>query len=136
MITPRSKPLCSWETSYRFFVSIQKEVLFFLKNKLSENELNLNPKLRLIDDPQTLEHPSFEELKSLRGRTNMAWIDELLKISVADTIVYLRKSAKMQHRNSSKNKVSPLGLIKSYYFPNLGMNSHKACLPKELYLQI
>lgn len=31
MITPRSKPHCSWETSNRFFVSIRKEVLFVLK---------------------------------------------------------------------------------------------------------
>ena len=74
MITPRFKLHCSWETSNRFFVSIQKEVLFFLKDKLSASELNLSPELRLIDDPQNLEHPSFEELKSLRGRTNVAWM--------------------------------------------------------------
>ena len=135
MITPRSKPHCSWETSNRFFVSIWKEVLLFLKDKLSASELNLSPELRLIDDPQNLGHPSFEELKSLRGRTNVAWIDELLVISVAETVVALRKSADMQHRKSSESKVSPLGLIKSDYFPSIGMNkyrdeSRKACLPK------
>ena len=52
MVTPRSKLRCSWETSNRFLVSIQNEVLFFLKDKLSASELNLNPKFRLIDDPQ------------------------------------------------------------------------------------
>lgn len=134
MITPRSKFHCSWETSNRFFVSIQNEVLFFLKDKLSASELNLSPELRLIYDPQNLEHPSFEELKSLRGRTNVAWIDELLVISVAETVVALRKSADMQHRNSRVSKVSLLGLIKSDYFPNLGMNSRKACLPKRTVL--
>ena len=91
MVTPRSKPHRSWETSNRFFVSMREEVLFFLKDKLSASELNLGPKLRLIDDPQNIEHPSFEELKSLRGRTNVAWIDELLVISVAETVVVLRK---------------------------------------------
>jgi hypothetical protein len=131
MITPRSKPHCSWETSNRFFVSIRKEALFFLKDKLSVSELNLSsPELRLIDDPQNLGHPSFEELKSLRGRTNVAWIDELLVISVAETVVALRKSADMQHRKSRGSKVSPLGLVQLDYFPSLGMNSRKACLPK------
>ena len=134
MITPRSKPHCSWETSNRFFVSIRKEVLFFLKDKLSASELNLSSELRLIDDPQNLVHPSFEELKSLRGRTNVAWIDELLVISVAETVVALRKSADMQHRKSSGSKVSPLGLVQPDYFPNLGMNSRKAYLPKRTLL--
>jgi RNA-directed DNA polymerase len=130
MITPRSRPHCSWETSNGFLVSIQKEVLFFLKDKLSESELNLIPELRLIDDPQKLAHSSFEELKSLRGRTNVAWIGELLKISVAETVVVLRKYADMHYRNSKVSKVSPLGLIELDYFPNLGMNGRKACLPK------
>ena len=134
MITPRSKLHCSWETNNRFFVSIQKGVLFFLKNKLSASELNLSPELRLVDDPQNLAHPSFEELKSLRGRTNVAWIDELLVISVAETLVVLRKSADMQYRKSRGSKVSPLGLIQLDYFPNLGMNSRKACLPKRTLL--
>ena len=134
MITLRSRPHCSWETSNRFLVSIQKAVLFFLKDKLSESELNLSPELRLIDDPQNLRHSSFEELKSLRGRTNMAWIGKLLEISVAGTVVALRKCADMQHRNSRGNKVSPLGLINFDYFPKLGMNGHKACLPKRTLL--
>lgn len=134
MTTPRSKPHCSWETSNGFFVSIRKEVLFFLKDKLSASELSLSSELRLIDDPQNLEHSSFEELKSLRGRTNVAWIDELLVIYVAETVVVLRKSADMQHRKSRGSKVSPLGLVKSDYFPNLGMNSRKACLPKRTLL--
>lgn len=134
MVTPRSKPRRSWETSNRFFVSIWKEVLFFLKDKLSVSELNLSLELRLIDDPQNLRHPSFEELKSLRGRTNVAWIDELLVISVAETVVALRKSAGMQHKKSRGSKVSPIGLVKSDYFPNLGMNSRKACLPKRTLL--
>jgi len=133
-ITPRSRPYCSWETSNWFLVSIQKEVLFFLKDKLSGSELILSPELRLIDDPQNLRHSSFEELKSLRGRTNVAWIGELLKISVAETVVALRKCADVQHRNSRGNKVSPLGLIKSDYFPKLGMNGRKACLPKRTLL--
>jgi RNA-directed DNA polymerase len=134
MITPRSRPHCSWEPSNGFLVSIRKEVLFFLKDKLSGSELNLSPELRRIDDPQNLKHPSFEELKSLRGRTNVAWIGELLVISVAETVVALRKIADVQHRNSSRNKVSPLGLIKLDYFPKLGMNSRKACLPKRTLL--
>ena len=134
MITPRFKPYCSWETSNRFFVSIGEEVLFFLKDKLSASELNLSSKLRLIDDPQKLEHPSFEELKSLRGRTNVAWIGELFVISVAETVVALRKPADMQHRKSRGSKVSPLGLVQPDYFLNLGMNSRKACLPKRTLL--
>lgn len=134
MITPRFKPHCSWETSNRFFVSIREEVLFFLKDKLSASELNLSLKLRLIDDPQKLKHPSFEELKSLRGRTNVAWIGELLVISVAETVVALRKPADMQHRKSRGSKVSPLGLVQPDYFLNLGMNSRKACLPKRTLL--
>lgn len=128
-ITPRFKRQCSWETSNSFFVSIQKEALFFLKDKLSESELNLSPKLRLIDDPQNL-HAFFEKLKSLRGRPNLTWIDELFKIFVAETAVDLRKFAGMQHRNSSKSKVSFLRLIKSDYFLNLGVNSCEACLLK------
>lgn len=64
----------------------------------------------------------------------MAWIGELLKISVAETVVALRKYVEMQHRNSRGNKVSPLGLIKSDYFPNLEMNSRKTCLPKRTLL--
>lgn len=130
MVTPRFKLYCSWESSNRFFVSMQKKVLFFLKNKLSESKLNPSSKLRLIDDPQNLRHPSFEELKSVRGRTNVAWIDELLEISVAETVVVLRKSADMQYRNNSRSKVSPLRLIKLDYFLNLGMDSRKACLLK------
>jgi hypothetical protein len=54
MITPRSRPHCSWEPSNGFLVSIRKEVLFFLKDKLSGSELNLSPELRRIDDPQNL----------------------------------------------------------------------------------
>jgi hypothetical protein len=130
MITPRSKPYCSWETSNGFFVSIQKKVLFFLKYKLSASKLNLSLELRPIDDPQNFNTSSFEESKSLRGRTNGSWIDELLVISVAKTVVALRKSVNMQHRKSNVSKVSPLGLVQSDYFPNLGMNSRKACLPK------
>jgi hypothetical protein len=64
----------------------------------------------------------------------VAWIGELLKISVAETVVALRKCADVQHRNSRGNKVSPLGLIKSDYFPKLGMNGRKACLPKRTLL--
>jgi hypothetical protein len=109
---------------------MRKEVLFFFKDKLSASELNLSLKFRLIDDPQKLEYPSFEELKLLRGRTNVAWIDELLVISVAETVVALRKSVDMQHRKSSVSKVSPLGLVQSDYFPNLGINSRKTGLPK------
>lgn len=134
MVTPRSKPHCSWETSNRLFVHIQKKVLFFLKDKLSASELKLSPELRLIDDPQNLGHPSFEELKSLRGRTNVAWIDELLVISAAETVVALRQSADMQHRKSRVSKVNLLGLVQPNYFPNLGMNNRKACLPKKTLL--
>jgi hypothetical protein len=119
-ITPKSKPHSSWETSNKFFVSIQEEVLFFLKDKLSKSELNLNPKLRIIDDPQNLEHPFFKKLKPLRSQTNVAWIDESFKISVAETVVDLRKSADVQRRNSSKSKVSSLKLFKSGYFLNFG----------------
>jgi RNA-directed DNA polymerase len=64
----------------------------------------------------------------------VAWIDELLVISVAETVVALRKSADMQHRKSRKSKVSPLGLVQPDYFPNLGMNSCKACLSKRTLL--
>jgi len=134
MITLRSKLHCSWEISNRFFVSIRKEVLFFLKDKLSASGLNLSPELRLIDDPQNLVHPSSEELKSLRGRTNVAWIDELLVISVAETVVALRKSADMQHKKNRKSKVSSLGLVQLDYFSKLGMNGRKACLPKRTLL--
>jgi hypothetical protein len=66
----------------------------------------------------------------------VAWIDELLLISVAETVVILRKSADMQHKKSKASKVSPLGLIKSDYFPNLGMSSRKVCLPKKILLTI
>lgn len=69
-------------------------------------------------------------MKSLRGRTDVAWIDELLVISVAETVVALRKSADMQHRKSRVSRVSSLGLVQSDYFPNLRMSSRKACLPK------
>jgi hypothetical protein len=131
MITPKSKPHCSWETSNRLFVSVQKEVLFFLKNKLSESKLNLNPKLRVVDDPQNLEHFSFKELKLLRSQTNVAWIDELLQISVAEAVVNLRKFADTQHRNSSKSKVNSLKLFKSNYSINLTMNSCKTGLQKK-----
>jgi Cytochrome C and Quinol oxidase polypeptide I len=134
MITPRSKPHYSWKTSNRFFCKYTERGSICLKDKLSASELNLSSELRLIDDPQNLEYPSFEEWKSLRGRTNVAWIDELLVISVAETVVALRKSADMQHRKSRGSKVSPLGLVKSDYFPNLGMNSRKACLPKRTLL--
>jgi hypothetical protein len=56
MITPRSKFLCSRENSNEFFVSIRDKFLLFFKEKLSESELNLTFKVRLIDDPQNLEH--------------------------------------------------------------------------------
>jgi hypothetical protein len=56
---------------------------------------------------------SFEDLKSLKSRTNGIWIDELLQISVGKTVVALGKSAKMQHKNNSKSKVSPLKLFPS-----------------------
>jgi hypothetical protein len=79
-----------------------------------------------MDDPQNLEHLSFKELKSLGGQTHVAWIDEGLKISVADTVVNLRKSANMRHRNSSKNRVNSLGLIKS--------SNHKTCLTERILL--
>ena len=82
MIIPRFVTHYSWETSNRFSVSIQKEVLFFLKDKLSGSRLNLGPEPRLIDDLQNV-HPSFEELKSLRDQTDVTWIGELLEISVA-----------------------------------------------------
>lgn len=134
MITPRSKPDCSWKTSNGFFVSIQKKVLFFLNSKLSESELNLSPELRLIEDPQNLEHPSFEGSKSLRGRTNVAWIGELLVISVAETVVALRKLVEVPHKNSRRSKVSPLGIIKQDYFLKLRTNGRKICLPKRILL--
>jgi hypothetical protein len=47
-----------------------------------------------------------------------------------NTVVDLRKFADMQHRNNSKSKISPLGLIQLDYFFNLGMNNCKASLPK------
>merc|ERR1711933_638246 len=40
----------------------------------------------------------------------------------------------MQHKKISKSKVSPLGLVERDYFPNLGMNGRKACLPKRTLL--
>lgn len=89
-------------------MSIQKEVLFFLKAKLSKSELNLDPKLRIIDAPQNLKHIFFKKLKPLKSQTNVAWIDELLKISVAKVVVNLRKFADVQHKNSTKSKVSSL----------------------------
>jgi hypothetical protein len=134
MITPKSKSHCSWETKNRFFVSMQRKVLFFLKDKLSASELNLSPELRPIDDPQNLKTSFFEESKSLRGRTNVTWIDELLVISVVKIVMVLRKFANMQHRKSKVSKVSPLGLARSGYFSNLEMNSRKACLPKRTLL--
>ena len=134
MKTPKFKSHCSWETSNGFLVSMQKEILFFPKDKLSESELNQSSEFWLIDDPQNLAHPSFEELKSLRGRTNVAWIGEFLKISVAETVVALGKFAGMQHRNSRVNKVSPLGLIKPDYFPKSGMSGRKIHLPKRILL--
>ena len=111
-------------------VSRQKEVLFFPKDKSIESELNLTPELRLIDDPQNLRHSFLKKLKSLRGRTNVAWIGELLEISVAETVVALGKCTELQHRNSRRNKVSPLRLIKLDYFLELGINGHKTCLLK------
>lgn len=134
IITSRSKLHCSWETNNGFLVSIQKEVLFFPRDKLGESVLNLSPELRLIDDPQNLIHSSLEELKLLKGRTNVAWIGELLEISVAETIVALGKCVDLQRKNIRKNKVSPLRLIKLNYFLKLRMNSHKTCLPKRTLL--
>ena len=130
----KSKHRCSWKTSYKFFVSIQKEVLFFFKAKLSESELNLNPKLRIIDGPQSLKHTSFKELKPLKSQTDVAWIDELFKISVAKAVVNLRKSADVQHKNSNKSKVNSRKLFKSSYFLNFKMNNCKICLPKKTIL--
>ena len=46
----------------------------------------------------------------------------------------LRKFADMQHKNSSKSKVSLLKLIKSDYLFNLGINSCKTCLRKKTLL--
>jgi hypothetical protein len=66
MVTPRSKFHCNWETSNGFFVSIQRGILFFLKDKLSAIKLSLSSELKLIDDPQNLRHFSFGKLKSLR----------------------------------------------------------------------
>jgi hypothetical protein len=73
---------------------------------------------------------SFEDLESLKSRTNGIWIDELLQISVAKTVVALEKSAKMQHKNNSKSKVSLLRLIKSNYLLKLEINNLKNCLLK------
>jgi len=42
----------------------------------------------------------------------------------------LGKLAEMQHRDISRNKVSPLGLIFLDYFPKIRINSRKAGLPK------
>lgn len=132
MITPRSKPFCSWKISNSLFVSMQKKVLFFFKDKLSESELSLNdPNLSLIDDPQNLRHSFCEELESIRGRTNVAWIGELLVIPVAETVVALKECIDIYHRNNRINKVNPLGLIIDY-FPKLGISGRKACLPKNL----
>jgi hypothetical protein len=73
-------------------------------------------------------------LKPLKSQTNVAWIDELFKISVAKAVVNLRKSADVQHKNSNKSKVNSRKLFKSSYFLNFKMNNCKICLPKKTIL--
>jgi hypothetical protein len=76
-IVPRFQFCLQLGNSNVFFVSMQNKILLFLKDKLSESELNLTSQIKLIDDPQNLQHSFFEDLESLWCRTNVAWIGEL-----------------------------------------------------------
>jgi len=131
-MAPRFQYFLQLENSNVFLVSMQYKILLFLKDKLSESELNLISQIKLIDDPQNLGHSSSEDLESLRCRTNVAWIGELNRILVAETVVILRKCAEMHRRNFSESRVSPLKVVSQNYFPNTGISSRKASLLKQV----
>ena len=63
----------------------------------------------------------------------MPWIGELLEIFVAETVEALRKIADVPcNIGRVENKVNPLGLVKSDYFPKLGINGRKAVYQKNI----
>ena len=111
---------------------MRNKTLLFLKNKLSESELNLISQIKLIDDSQNLQH-FFKNLESLRCRTNVAWIGELTQILVTETVVVLRKRAEMHRNKLSESRVSPLGVVLNNYFPKFGISGRKACLLKRVF---
>jgi len=111
---------------------MRNKTLLFLKNKLSESELNLISQIKLIDDSQNLRH-FFKNLESLRYRTNVAWIGELTQILVTETVVVLRKRAEMHRNKLSESRVSPLGVVLNNYFPKFGISGRKACLLKRVF---
>ena len=131
-MAPRFRFYLQLGNSNVFFVSMQNKILLFLKDKLSESELNLISQIKLIDDPQNLQH-SFKDLESLRCRTNVAWIDELNQILVAETVVVLRKRAEMHRNKFNESRVSPLGVVLNNYFPKFGISGRKAGLLKRVF---
>lgn len=134
-MAPRFQFCLQLRNSNIFFVSVQNKILLFLKDKLSESELNLISQIKLIDDPQNLRHSSFEDLKSLWCRTNVAWIGELNQILVAETVVALRKCAEMHRSNFSESRVSPLEVVPNNYFPKSGRSGRQASLLKRVFSQ-
>jgi len=131
-MAPRFQFCLQLGNSNVFFVSMQNKILLFLKDKLSESELNLISQIKLIDDPQNLRH-SFKDLESLWCRTNVAWIGELNQILVAETVVVLEKCAEMHRSNFSESRVSPLGVVLNNYFPKFGISGRKAGLLKRVF---
>lgn len=131
-MAPRFQFCLQLGNSNVFFVSMQNKILLFLKDKLSESELNLVSQTKLIDDPQNLQH-SFKDLESLRCRTYVARIGELYQILVAETVVVLRKCAEMHRRKFSESRVSPLGVVLINYFPKFGISGRKAGLLKRAF---
>jgi RNA-directed DNA polymerase len=132
-MVPRFQFCLQLGNSNVFFVSMQNKILLFLKDKLSESELNLISQIKLIDDPQNLRHSSFEDLESLWCRTNVAWIGELNQILVAETVVVLGKCAEMHRSKFSESRVSPLGVVSNNYFPKFGMSGREANLLKRVF---
>lgn len=131
-MAPRFRFYLQLGNSNVFFVSMQNKILLFLKDKLSESELNLISQIKRIDDPQNLQH-SFKDLGSLRCQTNVAWINELNQILMVETVVVLRKHAEMHRNKFNKSRVSPLGVVLNNYFPKFGISGRKADLLKRVF---
>jgi RNA-directed DNA polymerase len=129
---PRFRFYLQLGNSNVFFVSMQNKFLLSFKNKLSKSELNLISQIKLIDDPQNLQH-FFKGLGSLRCLTNVAWISELNQILVAETVVVLKKRAEMHRNKFSESRVSPLGVVLINYFPKFGISGRKAGLLKKVF---
>lgn len=131
-MAPRFQFYLQLRNSNVFFVSMQNKILLFLKDKLNKSELNLISQIKLIDDPQNLQH-FFKDLESLRCLTNVAWISELNQILVAETVVILRKRAEMHRNKFSGSRVSPLRVVLNNYFPKFGISGRKAGLLKKVF---